>query len=196
VLLARGYASATDPRVHVGLGARAAATVSVQWRSGARERFGDVGAGGRYRLTEGEGRAQPLERFVPRPALSSAPWPATLEQVLSGQQGPALVQLFMESCAPCRREVPRLNALAARGLTVVGLGLHAEAALQAVRGRLGMRYPVQAMPEAVATAFEGSNGLALPTVLVYGNDGALLRVVAGEEHLPRVLAELGLAPAR
>lgn len=193
VLLARGYASAVSPRVHVGLGTRPTAEVVVQWRSGAREAFGAVPAGGRYLLTEGTGAAALQQRFTARAPLPPSPWPATLEAVAPGQKGPALVQLFMESCAPCRREVPALNALHRRGLPVRGLGLHPPAALGAVRKRLGMEYPVAAMPEAVAAAFEGSNGLALPTVLVYGADGALLRVVAGEEHLPKVLAELGLA---
>jgi len=51
------YASANDPRVHVGLGASAAPSdVVVQWPSGRRETFATVAADRYTTLTEGTGR--------------------------------------------------------------------------------------------------------------------------------------------
>ena len=74
--------------------------------------------------------------------------------------------------------------------SALGLGLHAEQDLPAVKKALKMNYEVAALPEIVAEAFETQEGLSLPTVLVYGADGALLRVLAGASQLPAVLAEL------
>lgn len=191
VVLARGFATAVSPRVHVGLGARPSGDVSVLWRDGTRERFGTLSAGAVYRLEQGRGQAASLRTFSPRTVRPVPPWPAQLSEVVPGASGPAVVQLFMESCKPCRAEIPALNALHERGVTVVGLGLHDARALDGVKKRLGMRYPVAPLTAAVADAFEGSQGLKLPTVLIYSAEGKLDRVMTGGATLDALSAALG-----
>jgi hypothetical protein len=197
VALGRGFVSSVSPRVHAGLGTRKEAKVSVIWRSGAREDFGVVPAGGVARLVEGTGKAVAGERFKARRAVAKAPWPATVGEAVKGAKGPLVVQLFERSCKPCQEEVAGLNALAKSGLGVAGLGLHPAGEIDKVRGEMKMEYPGQSLPDAVGEAFEGTNhSLALPTLLVYGKDGALARVVPGGTQLEPVLVELGLAPAK
>jgi thiol-disulfide isomerase/thioredoxin len=197
VVLNRGYVSSVDPVVHVGLDAHGSAHVRVKWRSGVTEDFGTVEAGGRVRATEGTGKVERVRAFQsPRPVVLPA-YPATVGELpLSPGEGPTVVQLFMQSCKPCRDEVPALNALNQRGVRVVGLGLHSAAELPKVKAAMKMRYEVGVLPEAVAETFETPAGLALPTLLIYGADGGLLRVVAGAAQLPAVLDELKLGDAK
>ncbi len=193
VLLNRGYSSSVDPAVHVGLGARSSAGVRVRWRSGVTEDFGLVSAGTRFAAREGSGKVELRRAFASARVVTSRPYPAKVTDLpLPPRQGPTVVQLFMQSCKPCREEVPALNALAKKGVRIFGLGLHDEAELPAVKKALKMTYEVGPLPESVAEAFETQAGLALPTLLVYGSDGALLRVIAGAGQLPAVLKELGL----
>lgn len=195
VALSRGFVSAVSPRVHVGLGQRKEAKVKVKWRSGVTEDFGTVPGGGVARLVEGTGKAELKERFKPRRPTPKLSWPSKVDEAVKGAKGPMLVQLFERSCKPCQEEVPVLNALARAGLPVTALGLHPAADIEKVRGELKMEYPAQSMPTQVGEAFEGpTQGLALPTVLVYGKDGVLARVVPGGKQLEPVLAELGLKP--
>ena len=194
VVLARGYASAVDPAVHVGLGERTEAQVRVRWRSGAEERFGSLKAGARHLLVEGTGQATRSTPFRARREVTPSPWPATTAALplATPPKGPLVVQLFMQSCKPCREEVPGLNALAARGVRVLGLGVHPAAELPKVKAELGMKYEVKPIPDAVAEAFEGAGGLALPTTLLYDAQGRLARVVPGPAQLPAALREVGV----
>jgi thiol-disulfide isomerase/thioredoxin len=193
VMLNRGYSSSTDPAVHVGLGTRAGARVRVQWRSGVTEDVGVVAAGARVRATEGAGTVELVRPFAEGRRQPARPFPAKVSDLpVPKHEGPTVVQLFMQSCKPCREEVPALNGLAKKGLHVFGLGLHDEKALPKVRAALKMTYEVAPLPEPVAEAFESGGGLALPTLLVYGADGVLRRVISGAGNLPPVLDELKL----
>lgn len=193
VVLDRGYSSSTDPAVHVGLGARHDARVRVQWRSGVTEDVGVIAAGARVRATEGSGAVQPVKAFSEGRRVPARPFPSKVGDLPVPQgAGPTVVQLFMESCKPCREEVPALNALSKSGLRVFGLGLHDAPALPKVRAAMKMTYEVAPLPDAVAEAFESGGGLALPTLLVYGADGTLMRVISGAGNLPPVLDELQL----
>ncbi len=195
VVLNRGYSSSTDPAVHVGLGARREARVSVQWRSGVTEDVGLIASGARVRATEGTGKVEPVRAFGEGRRVAPRPFPSKVSDLpVPKGAGPTVVQLFMESCQPCRDEVPALNELSKQGLRVFGLGLHDEQALPKVREALKMTYGVARLPEVVAEAFESGGGLALPTLLVYGADGRLTRVIAGAGNLPPVLDELKLTP--
>ncbi len=194
VVLNRGYSSSTDPAVHVGLGTRQSARVRVQWRSGVTEDVGVVAAGARVRATEGAGKVEPVRAFTEGRRLPARPFPAKVSDLpLPRGEGPTVVQLFMQSCKPCREEVPALNALSKKGkVHVFGLGLHDDNALPKVRAAMKMTYEVAPLPEPVAEAFESGGGLALPTLLVYGADGVLMRVISGAGNLPPVLDELKL----
>jgi tetratricopeptide (TPR) repeat protein len=64
------YQSASDPRLHVGLGgARRVEQVEVTWPSGRLDRFGPLAADAGYRLREGDGSPVPLPGFrTPTPS--------------------------------------------------------------------------------------------------------------------------------
>jgi hypothetical protein len=65
VYSAQGFMCAPSRRLHFGLGrSEQAEKVVVRWPNGARESFGTLAAGARYRLVEGSGRA---ERVALRP---------------------------------------------------------------------------------------------------------------------------------
>ncbi len=191
VVLVRGYASAVDPAVHVGLGERTKVQVRVRWRSGAEESFGVLEAGARVTLVEGQGAPSRRMAFAANRPKAPPPWPNTVAGLgLSPAKGPTVVQLFMQSCKSCRDEVPALAAVSQRGVRVVSLGLHEEAELAEVKKALGLAWEVWPLTERVAGAFEGPAGLILPTVLVYDSAGRLFRVVAGAGSVEKVLAEL------
>jgi enediyne biosynthesis protein E4 len=58
------YQSASDPRLHFGLGRlERAERVEVTWPSGRSERFDDLAADAGYLIREGSGRAEPLAGF-------------------------------------------------------------------------------------------------------------------------------------
>lgn len=62
--------------------------------------------------------------------------------------------------------------------------------MEAEAHKLGIRYPVAALPEEVAEFLSPRGDLTLPTVLLYDASGKLARVVRGGEHLMAALAEL------
>jgi thiol-disulfide isomerase/thioredoxin len=163
----------------------------VRWRSGVTEDFALVPAGSRLVLKEGSGKAEPRFAFVAPRVRAPSPFPSKLSDLpVTAGEGLTVVQLFMQSCKPCRAEVPALNALAKKGVKVVGLGLHTEEELPRVKKAMKIAYEVHALPESVAAAFDSPQGLTLPTVLIYGQDGALVRVLAGGEQVGAVLGEL------
>ena len=58
------YQSASDPRLHFGLGdSPRAESIEVAWPSGHVDRFAGVNAGAAYLLREGSGQAMPLQGF-------------------------------------------------------------------------------------------------------------------------------------
>ncbi len=63
------YLSASDPRLHFGLGpARRADRVEVRWPSGRRDSYEGLAAGAGYRLREGDPAPRPLAGFAAAPA--------------------------------------------------------------------------------------------------------------------------------
>ena len=59
------YQSASDPRLHFGLGdSPRAESIEVAWPSGRAESFGAVNSGAAYILREGTGRPKRLEEFA------------------------------------------------------------------------------------------------------------------------------------
>ncbi len=63
------YLSASDPRLHFGLGAaRRADRVEVRWPSGRRDTYEGLAADAGYRLREGDPVPGPLAGFAGAPA--------------------------------------------------------------------------------------------------------------------------------
>lgn len=186
--LARGYASAVPPTVHLGLGAREDVTVEVQWRDGARERFGPLAAGARHVLTEGTGRTSSVRFATPRREKPPA-WPGTLASLgLGPSEQPTVVQLFTRGCKPCLEEAPVLAKLTQA--RVVAMGLVAEGDTpEAAAGSLGIKTEVKALPEGAAEGLARGGELPLPLLLLYGPDGVLSRVLPGPAQLEEVLKE-------
>lgn len=184
VVLARGFASGVDPVVHVGLGARAEASLEVRWRSGARTRA-EVKAGRRVRLHE-HGAVEVVSVFQDKAREPPRPFPSTLEALgLTPTRDVTVAQLFLEGCKPCAAEVPALKALEAK-VQLVSLGLHEGEALTLAAKSLGISWPVAPLPHEVADALSTSGSLPLPLLLVY-RKGVLDRVLPGPAALEAVI---------
>jgi hypothetical protein len=186
--LARGYASAVPPTLHLGLGNRKEITLEVQWRDGKRETFGPLPAGMRHQLAEGHApKARSSEKFQ-RPREERLPaWPGTLAALgLEPAPQPTVVQLFTRGCKPCAEEAPVLAKL--QGARVVALGIVAEGDTpEAAAASLGIKTEAKVLPESAAEALSRSGELPLPLLLVYGADGALKRVLPGPAQLADAL---------
>jgi enediyne biosynthesis protein E4 len=63
------FQSASDPRLHFGLGdARRVESIEIAWPSGREDRYTDLGAHAGYLLREGESEPEPLKGFSSRDA--------------------------------------------------------------------------------------------------------------------------------
>lgn len=92
LILTRGYLSSSEPILHFGLGDDTRINhLTVEWPSGAEQRFSDLAAGRRYRVTE---TRDATEEALPSEALVSAPTPpftavaAALGLRFSSDEGP------------------------------------------------------------------------------------------------------------
>ena len=193
LVLARGYASSVEPRVHLGLGTDTQVDVEVQWRSGGKEKFKALKAGMSHVLAEGTGKAAQSTPFTPKEKVAPRAFPSTLAALaIEPSEKLTVVQLFLQGCKPCAEEAPELNRLAKSGnVRVIGLGLHPEGApLTAAAKSLGITYPVRPLADAMADGLSTAGQLPLPILLVFAAGGRLLQVLPGPKGLQAVLAEL------
>jgi thiol-disulfide isomerase/thioredoxin len=110
-----------------------------------------------------------------------------------------VINYWAEWCAPCREEIPQLNALDAalkgRGVRVVGVnydGLRGPA-LVALMKKLGIDYPV--MESDPRSHFEYALPSVLPTTVVIDPTGAVAATLVGPQTRASLEAQLGISVA-
>jgi thiol-disulfide isomerase/thioredoxin len=126
--------------------------------------------------------SQKLPDFVPDFTLND-PWgePHSISE-WSGK--PLLINFWATWCAPCRREMPLLQALHASqtDLQVLGIAIDRPADVQSYLAESGISYPSLVGKEdamAVSELF-GLNTLGLPFTVVASSTGRILTIYIGE----------------
>jgi cytochrome c biogenesis protein CcmG/thiol:disulfide interchange protein DsbE len=94
-------------------------------------------------------------------------------------QGPVVINFFASWCAPCAVEAPQLNALAARGVRIIGVAYKDQPPRAAeFLGRLGDPYAVHLADRDGAAGIEfGVTGV--PETYLVGRDGVILEKRSG-----------------
>ena len=96
---------------------------------------------------------------------------------------PLLINFWATWCAPCRREIPLLQALHNAGdLQVVGVAIDRQSDVEVFVAEFGVAYPNLVGQEDAMRVSDlfGLNGLGLPFSVLAAADGALLTVHIGE----------------
>lgn len=105
-----------------------------------------------------------------------------------------VVNYWAEWCAPCREELPELNALGEASDEVVVLGIHFDGylgeELRTLSDQMGIRFPV------VGHDFAQAYGLALPQILpttyIINPQGDLVHSLQGPQTEQALLALMSL----
>jgi thiol-disulfide isomerase/thioredoxin len=108
-----------------------------------------------------------------------------------------IVNYWAEWCAPCREEIPELNAMMRErsDLMVVGVnfdGLEGEA-LATLVAKMGIEFPV--MVGSPRAAFPHPMPEVLPSSLIISPEGALVRTLVGPQTREQFEAALASAAA-
>jgi thioredoxin-like negative regulator of GroEL len=187
VRLTAGFHTQVSTALHFGLADATQADVEVRWPSGTAQIFKGLAANQRYQLTEdGAAKAAALPAWPvasrPRAARFSLAAPvetaAGKSEALAPSGQPQVVNFWAPWCAACKREVPALAALAARGVSVTGVSVETKdkPSVAAFVRRHGLTYRNRFATDAVIESFFGVGGeMRLPATFVFGADGQLKR---------------------
>jgi cytochrome c biogenesis protein CcmG/thiol:disulfide interchange protein DsbE len=130
---------------------------------------------------------------VALPALDGGGAPR-IRELAAG--GPVLINFFASWCAPCETEAPQLNALARRGVRIIGVAYKDDPAkAQAFLARLGDPYAARLSDRDGRAGIEfGVTGV--PETFLVGRDGTILDKHSGplEDADVAALASRALAP--
>ena len=120
-----------------------------------------------------------LGACTPAPEFTDATGQSVSLRHFAGK--PLLVNYFAPWCAPCLREMPRLNGLAAEGMIAV-VAINYDPTTPAELGQLATRYEIK-VPLLIANA-EASLPFprpgALPTSYLLDSEGKLKQTLIGE----------------
>ncbi len=147
----------------------------------------------------------------PAPATASAPPPptrlpdirladlnGTLRAVSEWSDRPQLINFWATWCAPCRKEMPLLEALHQQqpGIAVIGIAIDREEPVQRFIAETGVSYAIlrgEADAMAAAELF-GAAFAALPFTVIAAPGGEILQLHTGElkpEAIDRIARTLG-----
>jgi thiol-disulfide isomerase/thioredoxin len=152
-----------------------------------------------YRLLFPERPAAPDTTETEAPAEASAPTLADHlpefqlanlagepTSITSWPDRPMIVNFWATWCAPCLREIPRLNGFQTENadVRVVGIAVDRPDPVASFAATMGFNYPIlvgEADAINAAAAF-GISVLALPITVFTDRDGAILGIHTGEVH--------------
>lgn len=116
------------------------------------------------------------------------------EDDLTGR--PVIVNYWAEWCAPCREELPELNALAEARPDIAVLGINfdgvAGEALTRLSDEMGIDFPV--LGEDFAEAMQLTRPQVLPTTYLLDAEGTVIRTLQGPQDEAALLAALDESP--
>jgi len=192
VRLTVGFHTQPSHELHFGLGDQTSADVTVEWPSGAKQRFGGLAADARYVLTEGETeakkRALPAWPEARKPRAIGAYSTKLRALDLSGRMRrlgwpgrAAVVNFWATWCVPCQRELPALAKLAGElkgkvDVSAVAVETDELDKVSAFAKKHGIEPLVRLASDEIVKSFFGAEGkVALPTTFVFAPNGRLLR---------------------
>lgn len=202
-----GFETQSSPELIFGLGAESGARLTVRWPGRAEEDFGPVAAGGRYRLVEGTGKAEPYAARTfqfPQPlppGLKVKPGERIETLALTSRKGesitvtlagdrPVILNFWATTCTSCVSELPLLQRLHAEGkrrVVCVSLDPPGQGtAIDRLWEKLGLTLETGIATDESAGKLLDLSRLAIPLTFLLAPDGKIERVIQGrlrEEEL-------------